>query len=169
MLITLVAIGIVLAAIVLGGWKGFAWQLAGIVSLVLGFVVAIPLSKVAAPIFGSTAPLNRFVAMAVLYAATSLGVYIVAFVYRSLLERWQLHHWDRHLGAVFGGIKGWLLVLVLTLFAVTLSSRARESVLRTPMGKYAAMSLDAIHPVFPPEVHDILHPYVHQLEPDHPH
>lgn len=167
MLITLAAIGIVLGAIVLGGWKGFAWQLAGIVSLILGFVVAIPLSSVAAPLFGKTAPLNRFVAMAVLYVATSLGVYLVAFIYRRFLERFQLHHWDRHLGAVFGGLKGWMLVLILTLFAVTLSVRARDAVMNTKVGTYAAISLDAVHPVFPHEVHEILHPYVHKLEDHH--
>lgn len=169
MLITLIAIGIVLGAVVLGAWKGFAWQLAGIASLILGFVVAIPMSKVAAPLFGQTAPLNRWIAMAVIYVVTSLGIYLVAFIYRRFLERFQLHHWDRHLGAVMGGVKGWMIVLVLTLFAVTLSTRARETVLATKMGRYAAVSLNAIHPVFPPEVHDILHPYVHQLDEAHPH
>lgn len=169
MLITLLAIGIVLTGIVFGAWKGFAWQLAGVVALILGWCVALPLAGPVAPTFGLKAPLNKFIAIAVLYALTSFGVYFVALLFRKVLERWQLQHWDRHLGAVLGGVKGWLLCLVAIFFAVTLSSRARGAVLTTPVGKWAAVTMDMIHPVFPHEVHEILHPYVHGLEEAHPH
>lgn len=169
MIITLLAVAIVLTGLVFGVWKGFAWQLAGIVSLVLGFIVAVPVSTTVAPLFGAKAPLNRFVAIAVLYGATSLGTYLVAWLYRKVLERWQLKEWDRHLGGVFGALKGWLIVLVLTFFAVTLSSQAREAVLRTHVGKYAAVTIDAIHVVFPKEVHQLLHPYIHSLDDAKPH
>ncbi|MBI2898602.1 MAG: CvpA family protein [Planctomycetes bacterium] len=164
MMITVLAAAILLTAIVFGAWKGFAWQLAGIASLVLGFVVAVPFSAAIAPLFGSRAPLNRFVAMFVAYAFTSLGVFVAALAYRRVLDRLQLHHWDRHLGGVFGAVKGWILVLVLVLFSSILSVRAREAVLPTPVGRYCAETIDVLHPVLPPEVHQVLHPYVHHLD-----
>jgi len=164
MTLTLLAAAIVVTGIVFGVWKGFAWQLAGVVSLILGFVVALPVSGTVAPLFGAKAPMNRFIAIAVLYAFTSLGTYLVAFLYRNALDRWQLKEWDRHLGGVLGGVKGWLIVLVLTLISATLSSKARETVLRTPVGRYVAISVDALEVLFPAEVHDVIHPYVHELD-----
>ncbi len=163
-MITILAIAILVTAVVFGIWKGFAWQLAGIVSLVLGFVVAIPLSAQIAPWFGTKAPLNRFVAMLVSYALTSLGTYLVALFYRKLLDRWHLREWDRHLGGVLGAIKGWLIVLVLVFFSSTLSVRLREAILPTSVGRYAAKTIDALHGIFPSEVHEVLHPYVHHLD-----
>jgi membrane protein required for colicin V production len=180
MIFDLVVIGVVLGAIALGGWKGFAWQVAGIVSLVAGFVVAIPLSKPLAPIFGHSEPLNRFVALAVLYICVSLGIYIVALVYRKTLERWQLHHWDKHLGAVMGGMKGILLCMTLTFFAITLFRSLRDPIFNTKTGRLMGRAMMGLHPVLPEEVHDVIHPYIHHLdepgdppadehEPDHHH
>lgn len=149
---------------VFGAWKGLAWQAAGILSLVAGFAVALPLSGPLAPAFGASAPLNRFVAVAVLYALVSLGVYIAALCYRTTIQRWKLEHWDRHLGGVAGALKGFLLCLVLTYFSVTLTSSLREPILTTKSGKVMAHVMSAVHPIWPPGVHDVLHPYVHRLE-----
>lgn len=174
MIFDLLAVMAILGAIALGAWKGFAWQVAGVASLVAGFVVAIPLSKLIAPLFGSTAPLNRFVALAVLYFIVSLGIYIAALIYRRTIERWQLHHWDRHLGGVMGGIKGFMLCITLVFFAITLVPPLREPILTTRMGRLIGRTMDAVHPIWPPAVHEILHPYIHHLDapppaPEHHH
>lgn len=163
-MVTLLAIAIVLTAIVFGVWKGLAWQVAGIASLVVGFVVATPLSGAVAPWFPGRPPLNRFIAMFAAYLLASLGIYVIALVYRKLLDRLQLSQWDRHMGGVMGAIKGWLLVVVGVLFSSTLSVRARDAVLPTPVGRLAAKTIDVLHPVFPPEVHEVVHPYVHHLD-----
>jgi membrane protein required for colicin V production len=159
----LVVITILLGA-VFGAWKGLAWQVASILSLVAGFVVAIPLSGPLAPLFGSSAPLNRFVAVAVLYAVVSLGIYIIALCYRTAIQKWKLEQWDRHLGGVMGAVKGFLLCLTVTYFAVTLAASLRDPILTTRTGKLMAHTMSAVHPIWPPGVHDILHPYVHRLD-----
>lgn len=158
----------ILGAIALGYWKGFAWQLAAIFSLVLGFVVAIPASKPLASFFGASAPLNRFMALAALYTVVSLGVYVAALFYRKTIERWELHHWDRHMGAVLGALKGLLFCMMLTFFAITLFSGLREPILRTTGGKLMGRTMMVLEPVFPEATHDIIHPYVHHLDPPAP-
>lgn len=159
---------IVVMAVILGSafgaWKGLAWQAAGILSLVAGFAVALPLSGPLAPVFGASAPLNRFIAVAVLYGVVSLGVYVAALCYRTTIQKWKLEHWDRHLGGLAGAVKGFLICLVLTYFSVTLSSGLREPVLTTRAGKVMAYSMNVLHPIWPPGVHDILQPYMHRLE-----
>lgn len=164
MIFDVVIVITVLVSSAFGAWKGLAWQAAGVLSLVLGFAVALPLSGPLAFMFGASAPLNRFIAVAVLYALVSLGVYVAALCYRTTIQKWKLEHWDRHLGAVAGAIKGFLLGLVLTYFAVTLSANLREPILRTRAGRVMAHTMSILHPIWPPGVHDIIHPYVHRLE-----
>lgn len=164
MILDLLVIGVVLGAALLGAWKGLAWQLAGILSLVAGFVVALPLSGPTAHFFGQTAPLNRFIAVAVLYAAVSLAIYLTAFFYREAIQKWKLDNWDRHLGSLLGVVKGGLLCLTLTFFAITLFAGLREPILTTRSGKAMAYTMNALHPVWPPGMHAIIHPYIHHLE-----
>lgn len=164
MILDLLVVGIVVGASLLGARKGLAWQLAGILSLVVGFVVALPLSGPAAHFFGKTAPLNRFIAVAVIYAAVSLAIYLAAFFYRKAIQKWKLDNWDRHLGIFLGGVKGGLLCLSLTFFAITLFAGLREPILTTRSGKAMAYTMNALHPLWPPGTHAIIHPYIHHLE-----
>jgi len=175
MIFDLLVVMTVLVASAFGAWKGLAWQLASILSLVAGFGVAIPLSRPMAPLFGAHAPLNRFVAMAVLYALVSLGIYIAALCYRTVIQNWKLDKWDRHLGGVMGAVKGSILCLTLTFFSVTLVGSLREPILTKKTGKLMAHTMSALHPIWPPGVHEIIHPYIHPLDepeehhpPEHP-
>jgi membrane protein required for colicin V production len=162
-------VGTILLASLLGAWKGLAWQLAGIFSLILGFVVAIPGSAPIAHFFGQTAPLNRFIAAGILYAVVSLGIYLAAFYYREAIQKWKLDNWDRHLGGVLGAVKGYLLCLALTFFAITLFSGLRDPILTRPTGKLMAYTMHSIHPVWPAGFHGIIHSYIeHDVEPEEP-
>jgi len=162
-------LGIILFFILLGLWKGLAWQLAGILSLVLGFMVAIPGSAPIARFFGSTAPLNRFVAAAVLYGVVSLGLYLAAFYYREFISKWKLDNWDRHLGGILGAVKGILLSFALTFFAITCFKGLREPILTRPTGKFMAYAMHALNPLWPPGFHESIHAYIeHDVEPDEP-
>jgi membrane protein required for colicin V production len=159
-------VGIVVLALLHGAWKGLAWQLAGIFSLIAGFGVGLPLSAPLAHFFGSSAPLNRFIAVAVVYALVSLGIYLAAFYYREAIQKWKLDNWDRHLGGLLGAIKGYLLCLVLTFFAITLFSGLRDPILSRPTGKLMAYTMHSVHPVWPAGFHSIIHSYIeHDEEP----
>jgi membrane protein required for colicin V production len=165
----LLVVGVIVLSTLLGTWKGLAWQLAGILSLVLGFAVAIPFSAPLAHFFGSTPPINRFFAAAVLYALVSLGLYLGAFYYREVIQKWKLDNWDRHLGGVLGALKGFLLCLALTFFAITCFTGLRDPILSRPTGKLMAYTMHSVHPIWPAGFHDIIHSYIeHDVEPDEP-
>lgn len=148
----------------LGARRGLASQVAGLLSLAAGFLVGIPLSAFLAPYFGSRGPVNRLVALAVLYAIVSLTLYALAFRFHETIRKWKLEHWDRHWGALLGAVKGLFLAVTLTFFAVTLVGGLREPILGTPSGRLMGRLLRALHPVLPPEVHDVLHPHHHYLD-----
>ncbi len=161
-----VVLVILLAAIVQGRFKGMAWQLAPIASLIMGYVVAFPLAPQLAPWFGDSAPMNYLLALLVLYLTVALGVYLVARSLKEYIVKFKLEEYDKHLGALFGGVKGLIFCLVITFFSVALSANARDYIHETHTGVAAAHIMDALHPVMPDELHDTLEPYIHSLDQD---
>lgn len=155
---------VLVAATVFGAWKGMAWQVASTASLVLSYLVALRFSEQLAPRFGQQAPLNRFIAMFVLYMATSLVIWLVFRIVAGFINRVRLREFDRQMGAVFGAAKGVLWCVAITFFAVTLSERARSAVLHSRSGYMIARLLDRAEGVMPRELHGVLDPYLNRLE-----
>jgi membrane protein required for colicin V production len=155
---------VLVGATLLGAWKGMAWQIASSASLVLSYLVALRFSEQLAPRFGQQAPLNRFIAMFVLYMATSLVIWVVFRIVAGFINRVRLREFDRQMGALFGAAKGVLFCVAITFFAVTLSDRARTAVLESRSGYVIARLLDRAPGVMPRELHDVLHPYLNRLE-----
>ena len=146
-----------------GAWKGMAWQVASLASVILSFFVAMRFSPLAAPMFGDKAPLNRFLAILVLYLITSAVIWLAFRLVAGLIDRVQLKDFDRQAGAAFGAVKGVLFCVVITFFLVTLSTSGRETVLESRSGYYIAYLLDRTHSIMPEEIHEVLHPYLHRL------
>jgi membrane protein required for colicin V production len=156
----------------LGFIRGMAWQLASLGSLVVSYFVALRFSPELSRYVGTRAPLNRLVAMAILYVGCSLGVWLAFRVIADWIDRVRLREFDRQIGALFGAAKGALLCVVITFFAVSLSAQAREMILRSQSGYYIAQLIDRAEAVMPAEIHDILAPYLdrldRQLDPSQP-
>ena len=163
---------VIVAATIFGAWKGMAWQIASLASLIASYFVALRFSDRLAPLLGDTAPWNRFLAMFILYLVTSLGIWILFRFVAGFIDRVRLKEFDRQMGALVGAAKGILLCVAITFFVVTLSSKGREAVLASRSGRYIAVLIDKADAVMPDEVHDVLHPYLHrldeELQPDRP-
>jgi membrane protein required for colicin V production len=155
---------VLVGAAVFGAWKGMAWQVASAASLVLSYAVALRFSEQLAPRFGQQAPLNRFIAMFVLYLGTSVVIWVAFRIVKGFIDRVRLKEFDRQMGALFGAAKGVLWCVAITFFAVTLSAKARTLVLQSRSGHYIAVLLDRAGPVMPKELHQVLDPYLNKLE-----
>ena len=103
-------LAVLAVAVLLGVWKGMAWQVASLCSVFVSAAVAIHSSPAVAPWFGQQEPWNRFVAMAVLYVVTAAAIWILFRLVSGIIDRVKLKEFDRQLGAIFGLAKG---VLVL--------------------------------------------------------
>lgn len=155
---------IMIGAILLGAWRGMAWQLAPIASLVCGGVAAHQFADKLAPWFGEKGPANYLFALLSIYVAVSLSIYMVARSVRNAIEKFKMEAYDRHLGAMLGGVKGLLLCLVVTFFLVTMSPPAREHIRTSHSGYFAAVLMDRMHDVMPPAVLEAIEPYIHSLD-----
>jgi membrane protein required for colicin V production len=155
---------VLVGATVFGARKGMAWQVASSASLVLSYAVALRFSTPLASRFGQQAPLNRFIALFVLYAATSLAIWMAFRLVARFIDRVRLQEFDRQMGALFGAAKGVLWCVAITFFAVTLSTKARSAVLGSRSGYYIAGLLASADSVMPRELHEVLDPYLNKLE-----
>ena len=160
-----VMLAIVLFSVFQGAMKGMAWQLAPIASLVLGYLFAVPLSAVTAQWFGDP-PLNRAFAMITMYILVSLGVYLIVRSLRDSLEKVKLLEFDRHLGAILGGVKGVLFTVVLTVALLSGAPTAATLIVKSESHTIAAHIVNFVCPLLPEDVHKVIDPY---LKPIHDH
>src|SRR4051794_25085610 len=107
-------VGVIIAGMVWGVWRGITWQLASIASLILGYSASRTLSGQVASSFPGEPVVARGLAMMLIYAAVSGGVFLVAWVVRTTLRKLQFEAYDRHLGMILGGLEGALLGLIAT-------------------------------------------------------
>jgi membrane protein required for colicin V production len=163
-------LAVLAGATLFGFYKGMAWQIASLASLVASYFVALRFSPLAATWFGRQQPSDRLVAMLVIYLATSLAIWIAFRMVSGMINRVKLTEFDRQAGALFGAAKGVLWCVALTFFAVSLSSQARDIILKSRSGYYIAQLIDHAETVMPREIHDVLAPYLRrlddQLDPD---
>ena len=155
---------VLVGAAAFGAWKGMAWQLASIGSVVLSTIVALRFSGLLAPSLSAEEPWNQFLAMGILFAGTSLAVWISFRFVAKVIDRVKLKEFDRQMGALFGAAKGVLYCLILTFFAVTLSEGTRQRVLDSRSGYYAAVIVQKGTPMMPEKVRNALGKYIERLD-----
>ena len=160
------------SAILFGLWKGLAWQIASIAAIVVSYFVALTFRAPVAAMIKTEEPWNRFLAMFILFIGTSLVIWIAFGFISRTIEKMQLKDFDRHAGAVVGALKGAVLCLVITFFAMTLlSAKQKEAICDSYSGRYMATAIDKIQVFMPKEVHTVIHPYLekldNELEKDH--
>ena len=160
----LAMIAVLIGATLFGFFKGMAWQVASLASLVASYFVALRLSPLVAPHLSQPEPINRFIAMLLIYLLTSLTIWLVFRKVSLAIERVQLKEFDRQVGGLFGAAKGVLFCVAITFFAVSLSAKGRETVLASRSGYYIARLLQQADPVMPKELHAVLDPYLRELE-----
>lgn len=157
-------IGVLVGATLLGFCKGMARQVASLAAIVASYFLALRLSPSLAKHIAQPEPLNRFIAMLVIYLATALAIWLVFRKVSQIIERVQLKEFDRQVGALFGAAKGVLLCVAITFFAVSLSAASRQTVLASQSGYYIARLIHQAGPVMPKEVHALLAPCLGELE-----
>ena len=162
----LLVLGFVLLAAVLGAWKGFAWQMAHVLSAVAGIGLGWPLSVFLSPHLGLPAPIDRLAALGILYLALSLLVHLCALGFRKSLERRRLASWDHHVGFVAGAVKGFALSVVLMVAALATSVESAAAIRSSRMGRLMEETVVAIRPALPEAVRALVDPCLAPREPE---
>lgn len=161
----IVMLVVLVGATLFGAIKGFAWQLAAIASIAVSYLVAYHFREPFSQSIEAEPPWDRFLAMLILYVGTSLVIWVAFRMVSRTIDRLRLREFDRQVGAMFGLAKGALYCTLITLFAVTLLGDAmRERIVRSKSGHYIANLLDRSESVIPPEIHDVVQPYLERFD-----
>ena len=156
---------VLVATTIFGFWKGMAWQIASLASLAVSYIASLRFSEQLAPVFGDHAPWNRFVAMLAIYIGTSFFIWTAFRFISGAIDKVRLQSFDKQIGAMFGFAKGVLLCIVITFFAVMLLPPAQgEQIVGSKSGHYIVALLDKADTVFPPELHEVLDPYLNTIQ-----
>lgn len=160
-----IMLAVLLAAAAWGAFKGLAWQAASLASLVLSYFVARQFAGQVAQQINAEPPWNIGAAMLGLYLGTSAAVWLAFRLISGAIDKAKLKSFDRQIGALVGLVKGALLCVVITIFAVSLLGPAnRDQVVHSRSGHYIALALDRAPAVLPKEVERVIEPYLHKVE-----
>ena len=152
--------GVVVLGMLWGTWRGVTWQVAGIASLMLGYMIAHPVSAQLAPYLPGDPVIARVLAMLVAYAAVSCGVFLAAWGVRATIRKMKFEAFDRHLGMLLGGIEGGMLGVVVTFFVVSLSPSTRGPIFSSQAGHIVGNIMNTLGPILPSEARDALAPFI---------
>ncbi|MFO1005991.1 MAG: CvpA family protein [Planctomycetaceae bacterium] len=147
-----------------GAARGLIWQLAGIAGILLCVTFAGTASKVIGPHINLAPPTNQWAVMFITYLLATF----VAFGFARTLNGWinqlELKEFNRHLGAVFGLLKGALLVLVMTFMIVTFSAKSRDMLKDSKSAQIAAKVIYQIEPLVPDKLSTQIAKYIDMFE-----
>lgn len=156
---------ILVVATIWGARRGFAKQLATILSMVLGYFVAVWFREPVSQMIQAPDPWNKFAAMLGLFMVTSLVVWIGFRFVKGEIEESGLKGFDTQIGALFGLGKGIILSMLLTMFtAVMLGDAQRHNVLESFSGYNICRLLNRAQAIVPSEWSRVMQPYLDVIE-----
>jgi membrane protein required for colicin V production len=105
-------IGLVLLSVALGFWTGFIWQFVRIACLAASVWASWALYPTVADLLSANLaqPARNVIAAAAVFVAAMLACYLLTYLFHGLIDALKPEMPDRLLGAVFGLIKGVVLV-----------------------------------------------------------
>lgn len=143
-----------------GFLKGFVWQVAVVAAFVVSYFVAVTFNGQLADYLG----INDFLAMFLLFIATSLAIWIGYGVVHKQIEQFHLKTFDRQIGAIVGLASGVLICLTVTFFAVTLGEEMGRKVVKSHSGKYITQVIHQLDGILPEELKTRVQPYLEKLD-----
>ena len=147
-----VFIGVLLASMLLGAWRGLVFEVLSLVSWVAAFVLAQWLAGDVAqrlPISGASDVVRYAAGFVLVFVAAVMLGSLLATMVKSLMSAVGLRPVDRVLGAVFGSMRGVLLLLLATVL-VGMTPMKTTTVWQTSAGVgVAEVMLKGLRPVLP--------------------
>ncbi len=147
-----------------GASRGLIWQLAGIAGILLCVTFAGTASKLIGPHINLAPPANQWAVMFITYLLASFVAFGFARTLNQWIEKLELKEYNRHLGAIFGLVKGALLVLIMTFMIVTFSEKSRGLVKESKAANIAAKVIHQIEPVLPDKLAAAVSRYIDMFE-----
>ncbi|MDO5566415.1 MAG: CvpA family protein, partial [Planctomycetia bacterium] len=132
-----------------GGLSGIVSQAMSILSILLSWYVASRYFNLVSGYLPKENTWNQPVSIFVTFILCNIAIRIAAHFIEKTVKFSPLKEFDRQLGALLGLVKGFLLCLVVTFFAVTLTEKSRTAVASSQSGKYLVSTIMYIANIVP--------------------
>lgn len=146
--------GVLLLSLVVGAWRGLVHELMSLAGWVAAFVVAQWLAGDVAqwlPVWREAAAQVRYALSFVLVFVTSMfAAAVVSWLLGKLVSTVGLRPVDRSLGAIFGLVRGLVVLLVLAVLVHLLGMRSEDWWRQSHTTPMLELLLAGIKPVLPP-------------------
>lgn len=146
--------GVLLASLLLGAWRGLIYEVFSLLSWVAAFLLARWLAPDLAahlPLADSGEAVRYAVAFAVVFVLSVLVGSLLASLVQKLFAAVGLRPADRALGAMFGLVRGVLLLLLATVVITMTPLKADPRWQLSVSADLALATLRGLKPVFPQE------------------
>ena len=155
---------IFIGAIWFGFRKGLAWQVASLCSIILSYFVAVNFRHPVAALISAEEPWNQFAAMLILFLGTSLVVWTVFASFSRSIKKMNLGGFGRQAGAILGAVKGGVLCMLATVFAVSLFQSTANMVHNSKAGYYVVSGIRQFARFTPTELAQYLDPHLQNFD-----
>ena len=139
-----------------GAMKGMVSQLASIAGVIASFWAAIRFGPVLEPMlqasFNAPPPWGKVTAMVIAFIGASIVVMFLKRILAGIVNAIHIKKFDRLCGALFGLLKGVLIGMILTFFAVMLSEHTRALATQSNSGKILVRLIQQTQTLFPNDI-----------------
>jgi len=143
-----------------GAMKGMVSQLASIAAVIASFWAAVRFGPVLQPImqttFGAEPPWNKVLAITVAFVGASIAVMFLKSIVMKIIRAIHMNKFDRLSGAAFGFLKGVLIGMIITFFAVMLSEQSRDWVTQSRSGRILVRLIQNTQSLLPEDVSTLI-------------
>jgi membrane protein required for colicin V production len=147
-----ILLAVLLVSLLLGAWRGLVYEVLSLLGWVAAFVVAqwwAPEVAQQLPMNGASEPVRYAAAFVLVFVVSAFAGGLLAWVTRKLVEALGLRPVDRTLGAVFGLLRGVVLLLALTV-VMDMTPLKSSPLWQSSMGAgVLGMTLKGLRPVLP--------------------
>ncbi len=147
-------LGVLLISLIIGAWRGLVFEVLSVLSWIAAFVLAQWFAPAAAqwlPMSGATESIRYAVGFVVVFVAGIFLGGLIAFLVKKLVAAVGLRPADRMLGALFGLVRGAIILLALTV-VVGMTPLKTSPAWQASMGAHiASVVLTGLKPVLPEE------------------
>ncbi len=139
-----------------GAMKGMVSQLASIAAVIASFWAAVRFGPVLEPIMRSTfnaqAPWDKVLAITIAFVGASIAVMFAHRLVAKIVSAIRMKKFDRLCGGLFGFLKGVLIGMIITFFAVMLSEQTREMATQSYSGRILVRLIQRGQALLPEDV-----------------
>ena len=147
-----VFVGVLVFSLLVGAWRGLMYEVISLVSWLAAFVLAqwfAPAVAQGLPISSTNEALRYGIGFVLVFVATVFAGGLIAFVVKKLLAAVGLSPADRLLGAVFGVVRGIVVLLALTVVVGMTPFKSAPWWQESEGPQWAGVALHGLKPVLP--------------------